>query len=75
LGRQAAIIGEAFAGINCKLQPGLQLKERDSPVLELFSDDALGSQPEAALVEFQGAIEIVDSESDKGDSGLHDTFS
>ena len=62
--RQPCVVSQARAGPECQPQSGLQLEEGDGPVLELLSDDSLGFQAEAIPIEADGALQVVDAESD-----------
>jgi hypothetical protein len=54
----------ARAGPECQPQSGLQIEEGDGSVLALLSDDSLGFQAEAIPIEADGALQVVDAESD-----------
>jgi hypothetical protein len=62
--RQPCVVRQARAGPECQPQSGLQLEEGDGSVLELLSDDSLGFQAEAIPIEADGALQVVDAESD-----------
>ena len=49
--REAGIKRDAFARPDCKLQAGLQIKERHRAIFKLCAENAIGSQPEAIAIE------------------------
>jgi hypothetical protein len=61
-------MGERCAGPNGQLQTMLKIEEGDSAMLELRADDALRRQTESIPIKLQRSFQIIDTESNHGDS-------
>ena len=66
--RKPCVMGDALARPQGQTQARLELDEHDSPVLELFADDAFCRKAQAVTVEAQGSVKVVDADRDDGDS-------
>ena len=64
-------MGERCAGPNGELQAMLKIKEGDGAMLKLRADDPLRRQTEPIAIKPQRPLQIVDTESNDGDSRLH----
>lgn len=61
----------AFARADCKLQPGLQIKEGHRSMLELCTNDALRFQAKAITIEPKRPFQVINADGDDGDSSFH----
>jgi hypothetical protein len=52
----------------------LKLNEHNSPVFELFADDAIGWEPQAVLIKAQRGCQVANANGDNRDSWLHTTL-
>jgi hypothetical protein len=67
-------MSDALAGPESQTQARLKLDEHNSPVLELFANDAFGGKAQAITVETQRGFKIINAESDNCDSRFHMTW-
>ena len=71
LHRETPAGGQAPARPKRQLQPGLEIEERDSAILELGADDALRTEAKAISVEGYRTLEVADAQSEQGDVRIH----
>ena len=62
---------KAFSRPESQLQTSLQIKESNRTMFELFSDDAFGRETQAITVEANSPIEIINTQGNYSDAGLH----
>ncbi len=65
------VMDDALARPESQAEARLQINEYNSPMLELFTCDALGSKAQPITVEVQRNFKIINADSDDGDSWLH----
>ena len=68
---KAAVVRQACAGPQGEAQPAFELEERDCPILEFPTDDAVGGPAKTAVIELHGTFQIADPEGDECDAWFH----
>src|SRR5918992_5073085 len=64
-------MGDALTRPDCELQTSLQVKEGYGPVLKLCANNAFRLEPKAVPIESERLLQIINANSDNGDSWLH----
>jgi hypothetical protein len=67
----SCIVSKALPRPNGEFQAGLQIKEGNSPMVELFANDALRRQAETIAVEMYRPFQVVSAEGNNCNAWLH----